>query len=139
MRRASSLLPRRAALALNPAAHARRFAAAAARGEAARRAAHVDDAIGIVRAYASARFDASVDISLVLNSDYKRTDERVKLMGDVLSGVEVRRAAAGSHCRLAAAPSLLKMAAPHTAMLAGAQGERLGGCAWAACEGAATA
>lgn len=48
------------------------------RGEAAKRSDHIDDALRIVRAYATSRFDESVDIAVVLNSDYKRSDERVR-------------------------------------------------------------
>ena len=55
-----------------------RALAAGARGGVARRGEHIDAALDIVRAYAVARYDESVDISLVLNSDYKRSDERVR-------------------------------------------------------------
>ena len=76
MRGASSAMAASAARLLRPPRRA--LAAAAARGEVARRGEHIDDALRIVRAYAVGRFDESVDISLLLNSDYKRSDERVR-------------------------------------------------------------
>jgi large subunit ribosomal protein L1 len=42
------------------------------------RAAHLDEALQIVRAYACARYPESVDIALRLNTDVKRSDERVR-------------------------------------------------------------
>lgn len=42
------------------------------------RAAHLDEALKIVRAYAVARYPESVDIAIRLNVDAKRSDERVR-------------------------------------------------------------
>ena len=55
----------------------RRFAVKDVRAERLR-AAHLDEALQIVRAYACARYPESVDIALRLNTDVKRSDERVR-------------------------------------------------------------
>ena len=39
---------------------------------------HLDAALRIVHAYATARYDESVDITVVLNTDHKRSDERIR-------------------------------------------------------------
>lgn len=56
------------------------------------RADHLDEALRLVRAYAAGRFDESVDVAVVLNTDVKRSDERVR--GKCLlphgSGQEIR-------------------------------------------------
>lgn len=66
----SLLLPSRSARAS--------FSSLAPRGEVAKRGAHILEALRIVHAYSTTRYDESVDISVVLNSDYKRSDERVR-------------------------------------------------------------
>lgn len=44
----------------------------------AKKAAHVEKALQIMNAYAVARFDETVNVSIVLNVDSKRSDERVR-------------------------------------------------------------
>ena len=59
-------------------APARLFSSSAPSGEVARRGQHLLDALRIVHAYAVERYDASVDVAVVLNVDAKRSDERVR-------------------------------------------------------------
>lgn len=74
----TSLLAVACRRALPPPPRLRLLSSQPPRGEEAKRQAHVDEALRIVHAYATSRFDESVDISVVLNSDYKRSDERVR-------------------------------------------------------------
>ena len=63
-------------------AHRRALSTAAASSEPAhiraKKAAHVEEALKIVHAYAVARYDPTVNVSVVLNVDTKRSDERVR-------------------------------------------------------------
>ena len=90
------LRPLRGAFAVAAASRApRRLARPLATDSLAVRAAkvsHVEDALKIVHAYAVARYEQSVSVSVVLNVDAKRSDERVQ--GQVLlphgTGKDVR-------------------------------------------------
>ena len=50
------------------------------------KAQHVEDALRIVRAYATERYDQSLDLAVVLNVDSKRSDERVRGSVDLPHG-----------------------------------------------------
>ena len=71
-----------AASSLPPRASRLFSSSVASKSELARRSQHLLDAVRIVHAYSTSRYDESVDISVVLNVDYKRSDERVR--GNVL-------------------------------------------------------
>ena len=76
------------------------------KGEIERRSEHLMEALRIVHAYSTARYDESVDITVVLNSDYKRSDERVR--GTVLLPHGVGKTTLISRIAAAAALALFR-------------------------------
>ena len=51
-----------------------------------KRSEHVEEALRIVRAYATRRYEESVDLALILNVDAKQTHERVRGMATLPHG-----------------------------------------------------